>query len=58
VPTVVHIENVGVLAPYDVEQATLTAAAVDLRVVTCAKERELAHQAADADVLWLEWPPR
>ncbi len=56
-PTVVHVENVGVLAPYDVERATLAAAGVDLRVVRCADEHELAREAAAADVLWLEWRP-
>jgi D-3-phosphoglycerate dehydrogenase len=56
-PTVVHVENVGVLAPYDAERAELAAAGVELRVVRCADGPDLVRQAGDADVLWLEWRP-
>ncbi len=56
-PTVVHVENVGVLAPYDREHAALAAAGADLRVVRCRDGADLVRQAADADVLWLEWRP-
>jgi D-3-phosphoglycerate dehydrogenase len=57
VPTVVHVENVGVLAPYDREEAALAAAGVRFRVVRARDGDDLVRQATDADVLWLEWMP-
>ncbi len=56
-PTVVHVENVGVLAPYDRERAALADAGVRFEVVRCRDGADLVRQAADADVLWLEWQP-
>jgi D-3-phosphoglycerate dehydrogenase len=58
VPTVVHVENVGVLAPYDRERALLGAAGVGFEVVRARDGGDLVRQAADADVLWLEWMPK
>jgi D-3-phosphoglycerate dehydrogenase len=56
-PTVVHVENVGVLAPYDRERGVLADAGVRFEVVRCRDGADLVRQAADADVLWLEWQP-
>ena len=56
-PTVVHVENVGVLAPYERERAVLADAGVRFEVVRCRDGADLVRQAADADVLWLEWQP-
>jgi D-3-phosphoglycerate dehydrogenase len=56
-PTVVHVENVGVLSPYDRERAVLADAGVGFEVVRCRDGADLVRQAADADVLWLEWQP-
>ena len=55
--TVMHVENVGVLAPYDRERAVLADAGVRFEVVRCRDGADLVRQAADADVLWLEWQP-
>ena len=57
-PTVVHVENVGVLAPYDREQALLAAAGVGFEVIRARDGADLVRQSVDADVLWLEWMPR
>ncbi|MEO8828274.1 C-terminal binding protein [Lapillicoccus sp.] len=55
--TVVQVENVGVLAPYNTERRALAAAGVYLEVARCRDAADLVAQAAGADVIWLEWRP-
>lgn len=56
-PTVLQVENVGVLAPYERERASLAAAGAQLEVVRCADGDELVAKAQAAEVIWLEWEP-
>lgn len=56
--SVLQVEYLGNLAPYDYEERILTAAGAKLTVARCADENELIRIARDADVLWLEWAPR
>jgi len=55
--SVVQVEYVGDLAPYDEEEAALAAAGATLTVVRAADADALVAAAHDADVVWLEWTP-
>ncbi|GIF62591.1 3-phosphoglycerate dehydrogenase [Asanoa ishikariensis] len=55
--TVVQLEYVGDLAPYDEEEAALAEAGAALKVVRAADGDALVEAAADADVIWVEWTP-
>ncbi len=56
--SVLQVEYVGTLAPYDYEERVLAQAGATLTVTRCADENELVVRARDADVIWLEWTPR
>ncbi|MEV0717578.1 C-terminal binding protein [Asanoa sp. NPDC050611] len=55
--TVVQLEYVGDLAPYDEEEAGLAEAGASLTVVRAADGDALVAAAGDADVIWVEWTP-
>ncbi|GAA4572266.1 D-2-hydroxyacid dehydrogenase [Micromonospora coerulea] len=55
--SVVQVEYVGDLAPYDEEKAALAEIGADLTVVRAADADALVEAAHDADVIWLEWTP-
>ncbi|GAA1874770.1 C-terminal binding protein [Asanoa iriomotensis] len=55
--TVVQLEYVGDLAPYDEEEAALAEAGASLTVVRAADGDALVEAAGDADVIWVEWTP-
>ena len=54
--TVLHIEYVGDLAPYDFETAQLATIGAELAVVR-GSAAEVIDAATTADVIWLEWTP-
>lgn len=56
--TVVQIEYVGDLAPYDFEKAELAKVGAELVVVRGDSAAEILDQLRRADVIWLEWTPR
>ncbi|WP_344619966.1 C-terminal binding protein [Dactylosporangium salmoneum] len=55
--SVVQVEYVGDLAPYDDEVAALAEVGADLTVIRAADGDALVDAARDADVIWLEWTP-
>ena len=55
--SVLQLEYVGDLAPYDYETSALAAAGAVLDVARCADGDEVVARAADARVIWLEWTP-
>jgi len=55
--SVVQVEYVGDLAPYDAEEAALAKAGATLTVVRAPDADALVAAARDADVVWLEWTP-
>ncbi len=55
--TVIQVEYVGDLAPYDYEEGVLAAAGASLTAVRCADADALVEAARDAQVIWLEWTP-
>lgn len=56
--TVVQIEYVGDLTPYDFETAELAKVGAQLVVVRGGSAAEILDQLRQADVIWLEWTPR
>lgn len=56
--SVLQVEYLGGLAPYDYEERVLSEAGARLTVARCADENELITRARHADVIWLEWTPR
>lgn len=56
--TVVQIEYVGDLAPYDLETEELAKAGARLLVTRGAAAADVLDLAREADVIWLEWTPR
>jgi D-3-phosphoglycerate dehydrogenase len=57
VTSVLQVEYVGDLDPYDYEIDRLSGVGASLTVARCADGDELARRAAGADVIWLEWTP-
>jgi D-3-phosphoglycerate dehydrogenase len=57
VPTVLQIEYLGDMAPYDYEIGELKKIDTELRVVRGTDADRLVADAVDCDVLWLEWTP-
>ncbi len=55
--TVLQVEYVGDLAPYEYEAAVLDNAGASLVAAQCADGDEVVARGADADVIWLEWTP-
>ncbi|GAA2577333.1 D-2-hydroxyacid dehydrogenase [Dactylosporangium fulvum] len=55
--SVVQVEYVGDLAPYDEEVAALAEVGADLTVIRAGDADALVDAARDADVIWLEWTP-
>lgn len=55
--SVVQLEYVGDLAPYDEEEAALAEAGAALTVVRAADGDAVVEAARDADVIWVEWTP-
>ncbi|MEV4617594.1 C-terminal binding protein [Asanoa sp. NPDC049573] len=55
--SVVQLEYVGDLAPYDEETAALAEVGAELTVVRAADGDALVEAARDANVIWVEWTP-
>lgn len=55
--TVLQLEYVGDLAPYDYETTTLKEVGAALEVARCADGDQVVDRAGDARVIWLEWTP-
>ena len=55
--SVLQVEYLGNLAPYDYEEQMLRAAGATFTVTRCAGGDDLVARAHEADVIWLEWMP-
>lgn len=55
--TVLQIEYLGDMAPYDLERAELATIGAELAVTRGSSASEIMAAAQAADVIWLEWTP-
>ena len=55
--TVLHLEYVGDLAPYEFETSALKEVGATLDVARLTDGDEVVERAAEARVIWLEWTP-